>query len=180
MLAYVALLRAVNIGSHKKVAMADLRDLVAQLGFNDPRTLLNSGNLVFRAAARQTKHLERLLEIEANKRLGLSTEFFVRNADEWEAIIAGNPFPDEAKRDPGHLVVHCLKEPPPAANVRALRSAIIGRETIQAGHRHLYMVYPDGIGRSKLTNAFIERKLGAAGTGRNWNTVLKLAARLSD
>jgi len=58
----------------------------------------------------------------------------------------------------------------------SLGQAIVGREVIRAGGRHLYIVYPDGIGRSRLTNALIEQKLGTQGTARNWNTVLKLAA----
>ena len=76
----VALLRAVNLGPHNKVAMADLRGLLTRLGFEEPRSLLQSGNLVFRAARPAGASLERLLEMEAEKRLQLRTEFFVRSA----------------------------------------------------------------------------------------------------
>jgi len=171
----IALLRAVNLPSHGKVAMADLRDLASHLGLADARTLLQSGNLVF-SDARKSGDLERLLEAEAEKRLGLRTDFFVRTAAEWKALIAHNPFPEEAKRDPGHLVVMCLKDAPDAKDVEALQAAIKDREIVRAVGRQAYLVYPDGIGRSRLTIALIEKKLGTRGTGRNWNTVLKLAA----
>jgi uncharacterized protein (DUF1697 family) len=140
------------------------------------QSLLQSGNLVFRSHARATTQLERSLEDAAAKRLGLETDFFVRTADEWNAIIDGNPFPEQAQRDPSHLLVVFLKEAPNRADVTALQRAITGREVVRARGRHAYIVYPDGIGRSRLTSALIEEKLGTRGTGRNWNTVLKLGA----
>ena len=90
-------------------------------------------------------------------------------------MVADNPFPDEAERDPGHLVALCLKAAPKAAAVRALQAVIKGPEVVRAGSRHVYITYPAGIGRSRLTAAVIEKALGSPGTGRNWNTVLKLA-----
>jgi uncharacterized protein (DUF1697 family) len=172
---HIALLRAVNLGAHNKVAMADLRALAERLGFDQPRTLLQSGNLVFRAARPTGAALERALEVEAAKRLAVDTAFFVRTAAEWSALVAANPFPDEAVRDPGHLLLFCLKQQPGADAYAALRAAIKGRERVEGDGRQAYIVYPDGVGTSKLTIALIERKLGTAGTGRNWNTVRKLA-----
>jgi uncharacterized protein (DUF1697 family) len=173
---YVALLRAVNVGGRHPIGMSELRECAAQLGLDDPRTLLQSGNLVFRTAARSTADLERLLEAEAASRLGLRTDFMVRSAADWQAIIEGNPFPREAKDDPGHLLVMVFKRAPKPADVEALRAAITGREVVEAVGAHGYLVYPDGIGRSRLTTALVERTLGTRGTGRNWNTVLTLAA----
>jgi uncharacterized protein (DUF1697 family) len=171
---HIALLRAVNVGGRNPVAMSSLRELAADLGLDNPRTLLQSGNLVFGSDARSAADLERLLEREAAARLGLETDFMVRSASEWKSLIARNPFPAEAKADPGHLVVMFLEDAPRAADVKALASAITGRERVRADGRELYVVYPDGMGRSRLTNALIERKLGTRATGRNWNTVLKL------
>jgi len=173
---HVALLRAVNLPSHNKIGMAELRKLLADLGFADVQSLLQSGNLVFRSESRTSGQLEGLLEAEAKKRLGLETDFFVRTASEWKTLVAGNPFPEEAERDPGHLLVMFLKQEPDAKDVAALQAAIKGREVVRAKGRHAYIVYPDGIGRSRLTNVLIEKKLGTRGTGRNWNTVLKLGA----
>ena len=176
MTTHLALLRGINLGSHKQVAMADLRDLLTGLGFTDARSLLQSGNLVFRGGNCTGARLERLLEAEAKKRLALETDFFVRTAQEWKAIASRNPFRAEAERDPGRLLVLLLKDAPETADVRALEAAITGREVVRADGAHAYIVYPDGIGRSRLTHTLIERKLGTRGTARNWNTVLKLAA----
>jgi uncharacterized protein (DUF1697 family) len=175
MTSYVALLRAVNVAG-KSLAMSALRDYASALGLADPRTLLQSGNLIFRTPGKKSAELEKLLEREAEKRLGLATDFLVRTERELAAIIADNPFPTAARRDPAHLLVMFLKDQPPADAIAGLRSAIVGRESIAAGARQLYIVYPDGIGRSKLTTSLIEKRIATRGTGRNWNTVLKLAA----
>ena len=177
---HVALLKGVNVGGHRPIAMADLRAFLTALGFTDARSLLQSGNLVFRGGARTGTPLERLLETEAERRLALQTDFFVRTAAEWKAMVARNPFPAEAERDPGHLLVMFLKDAPAAGSVRALQAAIVGREVVRADGREAYIVFPDGVGRSRLTTAVIARHLGTRCTGRNWNTVLKLAALTGD
>lgn len=173
---HIALLRAINVGGRKKVAMGDLCDFMAALGFHNVRSVLQTGNLVFRSDGDTGADLERLLETEAKTRLDLDTDFFVRSSEEWDAIIAQNPFPDEAERDPSHLIVMALKDAPGATAVSALQVAIEGPENVRAEGRQLYIVYPAGIGRSRLTIKLIEDKLGTRGTGRNWNTVLKIAA----
>jgi uncharacterized protein (DUF1697 family) len=175
MTVFVALLRAVNVGGSGKVAMSDLRAMAAGMGLEAPRTLLQSGNLVFSANGKP-EALESKLEAETAKRFGLKTAYLVRTAAEWDEVIAGNPFPAEAKADPSHMVAMPLKAAPARPAVEALRAAIKGRETVGSVGRTLYLVYPDGIGTSKLTIAIIEKTLGTVGTGRNWNTVLKLAA----
>ena len=154
--------------------MSDLRGMLAGLGFHDVRSLLQSGNLVFRGNARTGADLERLLEVQAEKRLDLRTTFIVRNAKEWGAVIARNPFRDEAESDPGHLVVMFLKDAPHINALKALQAATKGPELIRADGRQLYIVYPAGIARSRLTNKLMEDKLGTRGSSRNWNTVLKL------
>jgi uncharacterized protein (DUF1697 family) len=179
MVSYLALVRGINVGGNKLVAMSDLQALATALGLESVRTLLQSGNIVFRSKSRSTATLERQLEDQARRQLGLEADFFVRTADEWKSVIARNPFPDEAKRDPAHLLVVAVKEPLSKKNVQALKDAIPGRERIHAEGRHAYIVYPDGIGRSKLTNAIVEKHLGSRGTARNWNTVLRVDAALS-
>jgi len=174
MTTHVGLLRAVNIGPHNKVDMAHLRDLATGLGLRDARTWLQSGNVVFQSEGRTPAQLEQLLEGAAAKRLGFDIEFFVRTAKDWHALMTDNPFPKEAKADPSHLLVVLLKDTPDAEHAKALQKAITGREVVRVKGRCAYVVYPDGIGRSRLTSAVIEKKLGTRGTGRNWNTVLKL------
>lgn len=173
---YVGLLRAVNLGGSTQVRMDDLRDLLSRMGLEDPRTLLQSGNVVFRSRERNGARLEARLEERAFEELGLRTDFFVRTDEEWGRVVAGNPFPREAVEDPSHLVVTALKKSPSGPNWRALESALPGRERVRGEGRHAYIFYPDGIGRSRLTAARIEEHLGTRGTSRNWNTVIKLAA----
>jgi len=176
---YVALLRAVNIGSYNKVPMAGLRALAERLGMKEVCTLLQSGNLVFESGGAEAARIERLLEKETKKALGVETDFFVRTAEEWSGVVAANPFKVEAKSDPGHLLLMCLDDAPARDAVRALEAAIKGRERVKVDGRHAFLVYPDGVGRSRLTTALIESKLGARGTARNWNTVLKLRELLA-
>lgn len=179
MTVYAALFRAVNLPSHGKVAMEDLRQLLARLGMENPRSLLQTGNLVFRSRLAASK-LEDTIETAVAEELGLATEVFVRTAAELADVVKRNPYLDAAKTDPGHLLVMFLRSAPSASAVAALRSAIKGRETVEARGCHAYIVYPDGIGRSRLTTVLIERHLATRGTGRNWNTVLKLLAMVRE
>lgn len=158
--------------------MAELRAMFAMVGFTNTRTILQSGNIVFESGERTGAALEAFLEIETERCLKLRTDYLVRAAEEWNAIVARNPFPRQAKDDPSHLLVLPLKSPPTTTELAALEAALPGRETIAAKGRELYAYYPDGIGKSKLTVALIERKLNTRCTGRNWNTVLKLQAAL--
>jgi uncharacterized protein (DUF1697 family) len=171
---HIALLRGINVGGHRSVGMTDLRTFLTKLGFDDVRSLLQSGNVVFGSRARTGAELERFLEAESVKQFGIEIDFFVRAPEEWKTMIRQNPFRKEAELDPARLVVMLLKSPPRPEDVIALQEAISGAEIVRAKGRHLYAFYPDGQGRSRLTNAVIERKLGRC-TGRNWNTVLKLA-----
>lgn len=175
MSARIALLRGINVGGRNRIAMADLRTLFESLGFVDVKTLLQSGNVVFRGDRRSNQALERLLEVETASQLNVSADYVLRTTQELDAVIAGNPFPDEATSDPSHLVVLFPKDDATEKNVSALRAAIKGNEVVRGGGKQIYIHYQDGIGRSKLTNDLIERRLGSRGTGRNWNTVLKLA-----
>lgn len=179
MTTYVALVRGVNVGGNKMVAMADLRAAMTEMGLSDVRTLLQSGNVVFRAPAKATGKLEALLETELGRRLGMPREFHVRTAAEWRAVVQANPFPDEAASDPGHLLVTFFKSPLDPAKVKALQAAIPGRERCRCDGRQLYMTFPDGMGTSKVP-ALADKTLGVRGTGRNWNTVIKLLTMVGD
>jgi uncharacterized protein (DUF1697 family) len=180
MATHIALLRGINLAGKNLIAMAHLRDLFESLSFTDARTLLQSGNVVFDGSRKTGPALERLLEVETEKALGVAVDYHVRTAAEWQSIIARNPFPTEAKRDPSHLLVMVFKDAPAAKNVKALEAAIIGPEYAKFDGRHGYLVYPAGIGTSKLTTAIIDRILGVRGTARNWNTVLKLGAMVKE
>jgi len=175
MTVYIGLLRAVNLGGGTQVPMDRLRGLLAEIGFEEGRTLLQSGNVVFRSRSGDEPSLERTLAQAVARKMGVRTEAFVRSAEAWRSVIAGNPFGREARDDPSHLLVMALRDAPTEERWTALAAAIPGRERVHGSGRHAYLVYPDGIGRSRLTAARIESRLGTVGTARNWNTVNKLA-----
>lgn len=178
MTTFVALLRAINLAGYQAVAMSDLRQFVSDLGFSDVQTLLQSGNVIFRCEGRSPSALERLLATEANANLKLHTDFFVRAAKDWQKIIDENPFPREANQDPGHLVVMFLKDKPSGNSLDAVRASMKGPEILELEGKQAYIFYPNGIGRSRLTNSFLESKLKTRCTGRNWRTILRIAALL--
>jgi uncharacterized protein (DUF1697 family) len=153
--------------------MTNLRNFLTELGFENVKSLLQSGNLVFGSRSRFGAELERFLEVEAAKRLALEVDFYVRTAEEWKSVVRQNPFRKEAERDPKHLVALFLKNAPDPKDVALLQSEISGPELVKAKGKQAYIFYPDGMGRSRLTTAMIEKRIGP-GTGRNWNTVLKL------
>ena len=168
--AHVALLRGVNVGGNNRAPAAELKAMAADLGFGRARTLLASGNLVFDGGDADGAALEARLEAAVRGRLGIEVDVLVRTGGELAAIIDGNPFPEAAEDDPSHLVVMFLKAAPDAGTAKALEAAPgAGPEQVRVRGREIYVVYPEGIGTSKLV-------LKARGTARNWNTVTKLLA----
>lgn len=154
---FIALIRGINVGGHKKLAMSDLKSICESLGFTNVKTLLNSGNVIFDAkSASDAQRLQGKLEAKV----------ILRTPKELAEVIARNPW----KRDGSLFLVMFLDENPKGTLDWP------GPEELHLDGRHLYLYYPNGAGTSKLTNALLEKRLGVAGTARNWNTVLKLAA----
>ena len=174
---FVALLRGVNVGGNKGVPMSALKAVAEALSLGSPATLLQSGNLVFSSEGKSAGALEPLLERAIKDDMGVETKVCVRTAALWTALVQANPFHAEAEADPGHLVLVAFKDAPKASGPEAIAKAYAGPERIELVSDHAFIVYPDGIGRSKLTPALLARHLGE-GTARNWNTVLKIQAAL--
>jgi uncharacterized protein (DUF1697 family) len=171
----IGFLRGINVGGKALVPMAELKTLIGKLGFENVRTLLNSGNVVFDVPAKQKiPSLEALLEEEIARRFKTPVSVMVRTHAELDDIVAKNPFVEEARTDPSHLVVMFFKEPPMRERLVSLVCVVKGREKFSSSVRELYITYPDGIGTSKFTNTLIEKMLNLRGTARNWNTVQKL------
>jgi len=147
--------------------MASLKAACESAGLTDVRTFLQSGNVLFRSTKKDPAPLIR-------KALDLDVKVIARSVEELGKVIAKNPF--EGDRNPSLLIVMFLEDTPSKEAKAALEAAHKGPEEIHFAGRELFIYYPNGAGRSKLTNAVIERKLGMAGTARNWNTVTKLFA----
>jgi uncharacterized protein (DUF1697 family) len=175
--AYAALLRGVNVSGHRKVAMADLRGLLTGLGFDDVRTLLASGNATFSASGTDAAALERLLEAALLEGLGLGTRVMVRTGDDLRAVLAAHPF--EAKADNGAKMVALFLSEDPAPSVAVERDPrVLDQDNIAVGERVVYQWCPDGISDAPPLGPWLEREWKVSATGRNWNTVGKLAALL--
>lgn len=169
----VAFLRAVNVGD-RTVPMARLRELAMDIGLEEPRTLLNSGNLVFatdRDQADLRSELERVLE----ERFGFHVDVLLRTEEQLRQALERSPFPEAAASDPSHVLVVFLDHPAQQRSVDALAASIEGSERIARKGLDLVVHYPVGIGRSKLTLPRIEKALGRLGTARNLRTIAKLA-----
>jgi uncharacterized protein (DUF1697 family) len=171
---FIAFLRAVNVGGRNTIRMEALRALCADLGLRDPTTHLQSGNLIFASDARDPARLARRLEDAIEAGHGFRTSVILRTAPEWAAVIARSPFADRREISPSRLHVMVLADAPGKPARQRLLALDFGPEEVRFGAREIYIHYPNGVGRSKLTNALIEKTLATAGTTRNWNTATKL------
>ena len=167
----IVLIRGINVGTRNRVSMADLRAALAELGHEDARTHLQSGNVVLTSGAAPAK-LARELKREIAKRFGLDVGVVVRTRAELAAAVKRDPLGDVATNRSRYLV-NFLSEKPSAAAVRELSKADVSPEQFVVLGRELYAWHPGGVHRSKL-NPLIERTLGVRATARNWNTVERL------
>lgn len=173
---YAALMRAVNVGGKGSLPMADVREMLVQAGFDDPQTVLASGNAIVGSELAPAE-IERRFEAGIAERFGFTTDVLVRDVDQLKAVMAQNPFPDFAKERPSTFIAYFLRGAPDG-DLADLKPFCVFGEEIAVGPGCLYLTYPEGSGNSKLSGATIERKLKVRGTGRNWNTVGKLVGKL--
>jgi uncharacterized protein (DUF1697 family) len=171
---YAALLRGINLGARNRVGMAELRRLVEEAGCTDVATYVQSGNVVFRTGVRSAAKLEAELEQRIAAELRLEIPVVVRSAAELARVVKGNPFAAE-ESDPLRMHVTFLVESPTAAARRTLAGEDVAPDRVHVAGKDVYLHTPGGYGRAKVSNAFVERKLGVVGTARNWRTVLALA-----
>jgi uncharacterized protein (DUF1697 family) len=164
---YVALLRGINVGRHRRIGMADLRRALEALGYEGVRTLGQSGNVVLDAPS------EAAVARDVAKAAGMDLEVVVRTPRQLAAVVDRDPFGDVAD-DPRLYLVHFLSGKPSAAAVKALRDADVGEERFTAHGRELYTWHPGGQQRSPLAKLVAGADLGVTVTNRNWNTVTKL------
>ncbi len=171
---YVALLQGINVGKHKRIAMADLRELVEGLGHADVKTHLNSGNVIFTAEDRADAQLAREIEDAIRAQLGLEVPVVVRSGEELANIVANNPFPDAAA-DHKTLHVPFLGEPPAPERVAALAEVKRGDVDFRVVGADVYLHYPNGLSGATFLPTGLGKALGVVATSRNWRTVTRLA-----
>ena len=170
---HVALLRAINVGGTKKLLMAELRAMFEAAGCADVRTYIQSGNVVFRADPALAERITALIEAEIAATKGFQVPVVTRTAAEWSAVVEGNPFL-AAGADPAQLHVGFLAEEPSAARIAELDPDRSPPDAFEVRGREVYLHFPNGTARSKLTVDYFDRVLGTTITIRNWRTVRKL------
>jgi uncharacterized protein (DUF1697 family) len=168
MTAYVALLRAVNVGG-RKLIMSELKGIADQLKLDDARTFIASGNLLFRSG-RSEASVKTMLEKAITKHMDAEVPVMVRTAAEIAAVVKDNPFPAEPQ---AKVAAIFLDDAPPRDTIDNAKN--VANERMALGTREIYVAYPDGMGQSKL-----QIPAAKAGTARNMNTVAKLAELLKE
>lgn len=175
----VALLRGINVGRAKRVAMADLRALLEALGYRNVRTLLNSGNAVFDASAKARAGHAPRIQAAVLARLAVDARVIVKSADEFAAVVAGNPLLGRAT-DPSRLLVAFTDDPARLPGLADLADLVLvdwSPDALAIAPHAAYLWCAQGVLDSKLAQA-VGRRLGDAATTRNWATVEKLQALL--
>ena len=168
----IILFRGMNTGG-VRAPVGEQRAMAEEMGLKNPRTLAASGNLVVESDM-ATDRLEAEIQAAMEKTFGLTVAAVVRTPGQWAKLMAANPFPEQAKTEPAKLLVMVMKDGVKPGAVAALRDLAAGEERVEEAGGDLFFWHPDGIGRSRMAEKAQPRLIGL-GTGRNWNTVLKLA-----
>jgi uncharacterized protein (DUF1697 family) len=171
---YAALLRGINVGGNKKIPMAALRELMQGLGYADVVTHLQSGNAVF-SSARQPRTLARAIADGISTEFAMDVKVVIRTAAQLTDVAERSPLPD-GPENPSRFFVAFLSAAPDPAAVSEMESMSFDPDRIWVSGAEAFLWCPDGAGDTKLTNSFLEKRLGVTATMRNWNTVTKLVA----
>ena len=173
---HVALLRGLNVGGHNRITMKDLAAVFSAAGCVDVETYIQSGNVLFTAKATVVRKVPELVAATLEKDFEINSPVVLRDAAELAAVVKGNPFLKRSE-DLSTLHVGFLATVPEPARVKALDPARSPPDEFVVKGRELYLHFPKGLGRSKLTNAWFDSQLATLSTVRNWNTVLELTSR---
>ncbi len=167
---YIAILRGINVSGQKKVNMAELRQLLSNLEFQDLETYIQSGNIVFKAD-QKVDELAATIKERILNHFGFEVPTLILPADEMDKVIQGNPF---QHKDLSKVHVTFLSSPPNEQLIESLPSSPNPNESYLVKGKVIYVYCPDGYGRTKINNMFFERKLKTTATTRNWKTCMKL------
>ncbi len=176
---YAALLRGINVGGNRKVAMADLRELLSGLGYDAVTTYLQSGNAVFSTAGSSPGALAGAIEERLAEKFGAPVRVIIRTGAELADVVGASPLPD-GPENPSRFFVAFLAAAPDPRAIKEIEAQEFGRDRIWISGTEAYLWCPGGAADTTLTHGFIEKRLGVTATARNWNTVNKLVSLTSD
>jgi uncharacterized protein (DUF1697 family) len=167
----ISMLRGVNLGPHNRIKMDALRALYESLKFEDPRSYVQSGNVIFRTKEKNGPQLAKKIQGAIQKKFGCCPEVVLRTPEEMRKAVAANPFPERTAEEPGKVLVTFLAaEPPQEAKANLEKFKRFPEELCLKG-RELYIYFPNGAGKSKLPWSAVDKMLKVTGTARNWNSV---------
>ena len=175
MVTYVSIIRGINVGE-KKIGMKELKELYTSLGFEDVKTYIQSGNVVFESNSSDTSELKDKIENKIGEVFGFDVKVLILTKNELKNVIDENPL---KKEDPKHIYITFLSEHPSENIIKDLKLKLKVNiknksEKVSISLMKIYSYLPDGYGRTKLNNNFFEKKLNVTATTRNWRTVNKL------
>src|ERR1700733_2616342 len=172
----VAMLRGVNLGAHNRIKMDALRDLCGSLDLLDVQTYVQSGNIVFKTKERNLSAMAKKIRSGIEKKFGFSPEVILRSTSDMRDVVFRNPFAGVKNIEPGKLLVDFLSAEPTSEAYKSVRAIKTDPEKLHIIGRDMYIYFPNGAGRSKLSWPALEKILKTPGTARNWNSVTKLLA----
>jgi uncharacterized protein (DUF1697 family) len=170
----IAMLRGVNVGAANRMKMEDLRGICTSLKFRNPQTYVQSGNVIFTTEEKDLSKVAKKLEDALEKKFGFRPAVVLRTTDELRKVVKQNPFAQCSGIEPGKLLVTFHVDDPGKevrANVLAIKSDL---EELHFIGRELYIYFPNGMGKTKLPLAAIQKLVKTPGTARNWNSVTKM------
>lgn len=170
----ICFLRGINVGGHAIIKMEALRALFVSLKFEQPQTYVQSGNVVFQTPERDLDLLASRVKQAIEKKFACSPAVVLRSVTELRAVVSRNPFAKRTNIEPAKLHVFFLAAQPAKNAPERLRQLAVQPEELHLMGRELFIYFPNGVGKSKLPWARVDKALETQGTGRNWNSVTKI------
>jgi len=177
---YIAMLRGINVGPHKRMKMEKLRASCEALGCQQVKTYIQSGNVVLQAAKLSASSLAKRIQERIVADFGFASDVILRTREEMQKIVARNPLLREPGIDPSKLHIIFLPEAPAAEAIKKLEALTLVPDRIRHSGKEVYFYFPHGVSGSSLWNQNLDRVLSITGTMRNWNTVTKLNEMASE
>ena len=174
MITYISILRGINVSGQKMIKMDALREIYEGLNFKNVTTYIQSGNVIFQFKKSENSDLEKIISGQILKKIGFEVPVIVVKLDEFKIITGSNPFLGDKTKDTSYLHVTFLSSVPEQINYEIIDKVKLSGEELVLINRAVYLYCPNGYGKTKLSNTFLEKKLKTGATTRNWKTTIGL------
>lgn len=174
MTTYISILRGINVSGQKSIRMKSLKELYEKLGFEEVKTYVQSGNIVFRSSELNAERLEEKISRQIIKEFGFEVPVMVMSMEQLKKIISNNPLSKDPRKEPAYLHVTFLASAPPEVRMNMIENKKSEGEAIEVSGKAVYLYCPNGYGKTKLSNNFLESILQVTATTRNWKTTQQL------